>query len=73
MDKVTFKKIQNSLTALAGISGFTALFLGVEAYNLYTANDLSPFGFTAMPWVVVGLFTVSVLAVLAKLVGYSRR
>jgi len=73
MDKVTFEKIQNSLTVIAAVSGFTAMFLGVDAHNLYLANDLTPFGFTVVPWIVVGLFTVSVLAVVAKLVAYSRR
>lgn len=73
MDKVTFKKIQNSLTAVALVAGFAGLFLAVEAYTLLMANDLSGFGYAVTPWIVGGLFAVSGLVVLAKLVAYSRR
>lgn len=73
MDKVTFKKVQGSLTAVAMVSGFLAVFLAGDFYNLLMANDLTAFGSEIMPWVIGGLFAVSALVILAKLVAYSRR
>lgn len=73
MDKVTFKKIQGNLTMVAMLAGFLAVFLAGDFYNLLMANDLSSFGVAVMPWIIGGLFAVSGLAVLAKLMAYSRR
>lgn len=73
MDKVTFKKVQGSLTAVAMVTGFLAVFLAGDFYNLLMANDLTPFGVAVMPWIIGGLFAVSALVVLAKLLAYSRR
>lgn len=73
MNKVTFDKVQGSLTMVAMVAGFLAVFLAGDFYNLLMANDLSPFGVAVMPWIIGGLFAVSGLVVLAKLVAYSRR
>lgn len=72
MDKVTFKKIQQNLTAVALVSGFVAVVFAVDAYNLIRANDFSAFGYAVSPWIVGGAFAVSALATLAKLLAYSR-
>ena len=73
MDKVTFKKIQQTLTAVALVSGFVAVMFAVDAYNLITANDFSEFGYAVSPWVIGSALAVFALATLAKLVAYSRR
>jgi len=73
MDKVTFKKIQQTLTAVALVSGFVAVMFAVDSYNLITANDFSAFGYAVSPWIVGVGVAVSALATLAKLVAYSRR
>lgn len=73
MDKVTFKKIQQNLTAVALVSGYIAVIFAVDAYNLISEDDFSPFGYAVSPWIVGGGFAVSALATLAKLVAYSRR
>ena len=73
MDKVTFKKIQGNLTMVAVIAGGVAVAFAVDAYNLITANDFTAFGYAVSPWIVGGGLAVSALAVLAKLVAYSRR
>jgi len=73
MDKVTFKKIQGNLTMVAVIAGGVAVTFAVDAYNLITANDFTAFGYAVSPWIVGGGLAVSALAVLAKLVAYSRR
>lgn len=73
MDKVTFKKIQKTLTMVAVVVGGASVALAVESYNLIAANDFSEFGYAVMPWVIGSGFAVSALVVLAKLVAYSRR
>lgn len=73
MDKVTFKKIQGNLTMVAIIAGGISLGFAVDSYNLIMANDFSQFGYAVMPWLIGFGFAVTALAVLAKLVAYSRR
>lgn len=73
MTNIEFKKIQHGLTTLATITGSIALFFALDAYSLHTANDLTNFGYTVMPWAIGLGVTVSILAVSAKLVAYSRR
>ena len=73
MDKVTFKKIQQTLTAVALVSGVVAVMFAVDSYNLITANDFSAFGYAVSPWIIGSALAVSALATLAKLVAYSRR
>lgn len=73
MDKATFKKIQQSLTAVALVATFIAVWFAVDAFNLIQANDFSAFGYAVTPWVVGLGFAVATLATLAKLVAYSRR
>jgi hypothetical protein len=73
MDKVTFKKIQGNLTMVAIIAGGISLGFAVDSYNLIMANDFSEFGYTVMPWLIGSGFSITAVAVLAKLVAYSRR
>lgn len=73
MTNTEFKKTQHGLTTLAIITGAVALLFALESYDLHTANDLTSFGYTVMPWVIGLNITVSFLAVCVKLVAYSRR
>lgn len=73
MDKVTFKKIQQNLTAVALVSAVVAVVVAVDSLNLIADNDFSAFGFAVSPWIVGVAFAVSAFAVVAKLVAYSRR
>ncbi len=73
MDKVTFKKIQGNLTMVAVVAGGISLAFAIDSYNLIMANDFSEFGYTVMPWLIGSGFAITALAVLAKLVAYSRR
>jgi hypothetical protein len=73
MDKTTFKKIQGNLTMVAVIVGGISLGFAIDSYNLITANDFSEFGYTVMPWLIGSGFSITALAVLAKMVAYSRR
>lgn len=73
MNKVTFMKIQHNLTAVALVSGFIGIWLGLDAYYLTTENDLSEIGYSLVPVVVGIAFSISTLAILAKTVAYLRR
>jgi hypothetical protein len=73
MNKITFKKIQQNLTAVALVSGVVAVVVAVDSFNLIAENDFSAFGFAVSPWIVGAGFAVSAFAVVAKLLAYSRR
>lgn len=73
MNKATFMKIQQTLTAVALVSIFVAIAFAVETYNLIQENDLDELGYQILPTIVGVSIAVSVLATLSKIVAYARR
>lgn len=62
-----------NLTAVAVVSGGIATAFAVDGYNLLMANDLSPFGYAVLPWIIGLGFAVCGIALTAKLVATSRK
>ncbi len=58
-------KKQHLLSNTALISGFIGIWFAVDYCNLNTANDLTPFGNTALPLLIVVSFIVCGLSALA--------
>lgn len=73
MNKATFMKIQQTLTAVALVSIFVAIAFAVETYNLIQENNLDELGYQILPTIVGVSIAVSVLATLSKIVAYARR
>ena len=73
MNQKQFDKAQTRLTDTALVAGGIALFIGVDYYNLYTANDLTEFGRTFTPLLVGACLVVCLLAITAKSLAHLRR
>lgn len=69
----TLTATSSKLTNTALITGSVALFMGVDYYNLYTANDLTEFGRTITPLVIGVCLAVCLIAITARLLAYSKR
>lgn len=66
-------KKQHRLSNTALISGFVGIWFAVDYYNLSTANDLTQFGNTVVPWLIGISFAVCGMATLARIVDTYRK
>lgn len=64
---------KDTLNITAVTSGGIATAFAVDGYNLLMANDLSPFGYAVLPWIIGLGFSVCGIALTAKLVVTSRK
>ncbi len=66
-------KKQERLTATALVAGFIGLWFAVDYYQLATANDLTPFGYAVVPWIIGISLAVCGLAIVARIVAHYRQ
>ena len=64
--RATTNTAKHRATDTALVSGFIGLWFATDYHYLNTANDLSEFGHTVVPWLAVACFAVSGIAILAR-------
>ncbi len=64
---------KDTLNITAVTSGGIATAFAVDGYNLLMANDLSPFGYAVLPWIIGLGYAVCGLGIVTKLVATYRR
>lgn len=70
MNITKFEKAQERLSAVVGFAVAIGLFFGIDGYNLLMDDDLSPFGYVALPILLAVCSLTIVIALAVKAYGY---